>query len=139
MKSGIIQILLGITVLATLVLPGCADPGQPYLEQPFYLPMGSSVKIAGQNLTLRFDAVTNDSRCPRNVNCVTEGEAKCAVTIDDGTLTPVTFTVRGLDWDNAEYKFKKYLLAFKLDPYPTAGQQIPQSDYRLYMTVSIPK
>lgn len=139
MKSRVIQLLLGIAVLALPALPGCADSGQPELEQPFYLPVGSTVKISGQKLTLRFDEVTNDSRCPSNANCDLDGEAKCAVTIDDGTLTPITLTVPGLAWDYTEYNFKKYRLAFKLDPYPRAGEQIKQSDYRLLIMVSIPK
>lgn len=137
MKSRIILLLICFTVLAFLS-PGCADDsGQPGLKQSFYLPVGNTIKIAGQNLSLHFDEVINDSRCPSNVNCVLDGEAKCAVTINDGTPTPVILTVPGLTWDDTEYKFKQYRLAFKLDPYPRAGEVINQSDYRLIMTVSI--
>ena len=143
MKCRTINLLTGIALLVILVilaLPGCANPGQPKLEQPFYLPVGSSVKIAGQKLSLRFDEVTSDSRCPINTVCISDGEAACALTIDDGTVNTVTLTVPGVTtWDYSEYMFKKYRLAFKLSPYPKSGERIAQSDYRLYMTVSIPK
>ncbi len=139
LKSKTIRLLLSLSVLATPLLPGCSDPNQPKLEQPFYLPAGSTIKIAGQKLTLRFDEVISDSRCPSNANCTWEGEAKCAVALDDGTPTSVTLTVPGLTWDYTEYKFKKYTLAFKLDPYPTLGEEILPSDYRLLMIVTITK
>src|SRR5215208_7155362 len=43
--------------------------------QPFELPIGATATVADTGLQVAFRAVTEDSRCPRRVNCIWAGRA----------------------------------------------------------------
>ncbi len=70
---------------AAVLTANCAttppDPSPPEttrevsLDQEFPLRAAESVRIAGTDLRVTFDRVTEDSRCPVNVNCVWAGNA----------------------------------------------------------------
>src|SRR5688500_18294200 len=79
--------LLAASLLAS-VYAGCnggaapvSIPGGPSvaLGQEFTLGPGESVSLADGVLSVRFERVTEDSRCPRGVNCVWEGDAVVAI------------------------------------------------------------
>lgn len=106
------------------------------LGEKFYLSIGETVKIAGESLSLRFDDVTGDSRCPQDVVCIWEGLANCVLTIDDGLPTQVTLEVPGLS-ESSTYQFRQYRISYDLKPYPTAANPIQKQYYYLSMTVSI--
>jgi hypothetical protein len=65
--------------LAALLLFACAASASradvPF-GAAFDLPRGESVAVGGGKVTVRFDAVLNDSRCPVNVQCVWAGNAQ---------------------------------------------------------------
>jgi hypothetical protein len=44
--------------------------------EEFTLAVGDSARIGDSELVLMFDGVSEDSRCPRNVTCVWEGNAR---------------------------------------------------------------
>jgi len=79
------------TALAVLVaLPACASVDSIIIAQPdvaFSLPVGKTAGIAGSTTRLTFRQVSEDSRCPTNVVCVWEGDAKIELLpVRDGTL-----------------------------------------------------
>ena len=70
------------SIMVTLfLLAGCsATPAaevKASLGQEFTLPIGQTAVINGENLNIKFAAVTADSRCPKGVTCIWAGEAKC--------------------------------------------------------------
>lgn len=64
--------LLTVPFLLLLVLS--VQAGQPFGE-PFILGVGESTQIGVAELSVGFDAITGDSRCPTGVWCFWEGDA----------------------------------------------------------------
>jgi hypothetical protein len=60
----------------------------PALDEDVKLAVGQTAVIAGEPLTVRFDRVVEDSRCPTNVQCVRAGEAKVAIVMHAATAQP---------------------------------------------------
>ena len=65
-----------MAAIAVCVLTGCGNsPSQPGENgEPFELRAGASVTAQG-GLTIAFDRVSSDSRCPIDANCVWAGDA----------------------------------------------------------------
>ena len=63
--------------------PGVQEPGHPPVRvgEEFSLAPGESARIRDTDLVLIFDAVTEDSRCPANVVCIWEGNARAQFTL----------------------------------------------------------
>jgi hypothetical protein len=79
----------------------------------------------------------NDSRCPSNVECITAGSTKLYTSIFEEDVN-ILFDIT-VPNDNRQFTIEgNNLLIYKIDsitPYPFGGQEIPQSDYRVYMTI----
>ncbi len=56
---------------ALAVLIACASGSVP-LDQPFTIKVGDTIRVA--DLELKFTAVSSDSRCPPDVNCIWAGD-----------------------------------------------------------------
>ncbi len=104
----------------------------------FELKMGNSAVIPESKFKLTFTGVTEDSRCPKFVNCIQEGQIKATFTVAlDGKgqppielvrkpsdKTPTTATVGG-------FKIQIY----DMTPEPENGKKINPADYMARMTV----
>ncbi|MBT2211593.1 MULTISPECIES: hypothetical protein [Actinomadura] len=55
---------------------------------PFTLAPGQTGRLDGGALTVRFDGVSDDSRCPATVDCVWAGSATVHLTITFGEAAP---------------------------------------------------
>ena len=53
-------------------------------DSDFDLAVGHSAHLDGTALTIRFDGVTADSRCPLGVMCIQAGNATVSLTVTDG-------------------------------------------------------
>jgi len=106
------------------------------LSEAFTIGVGQSARIAGEDMTLTFNEVIGDSRCPQNVTCVWEGVASSNVTIvyHDKDYT-VVLDSPGLT-EQATEKFLDYILTYSLDPYPREGEGVSPKDYRLTLTLT---
>ncbi len=51
------------------------------INKSFELSIGESITIEPDNVQVRFDTVTSDSRCPTNVFCFWEGEAQIKISL----------------------------------------------------------
>jgi hypothetical protein len=60
-------------------------------DQEFELGPGQSVLVGTEPLKITFDAITADSRCPPEVQCVWEGDAVAKVQAATGTQAPVPY------------------------------------------------
>ncbi|HSI70585.1 MAG TPA: hypothetical protein VK941_10150 [Gillisia sp.] len=93
--------------------------------------------VAFSNNALRFKEVISDSRCPKEVTCVWEGEAKVLVElfengnfleekiiiVSNGNI-PLNFSAKGILYT---------IQGMNLSPYPSAKQADP--DYNLRITI----
>ena len=75
---------------ALAVLLACASVDSIIIAEPdvaFSLPVGKTAGLAGSSTRLTFHQVTEDSRCPTNVVCVWEGDARIELLpVRDGTV-----------------------------------------------------
>jgi hypothetical protein len=92
----------------------------------------SSNKEAGLNIS--FAEVLEDSRCPKNTNCVWEGQAKIKLMINDQAMELI---IRAGKPEQAQQLYNNsYIIeAQGLSPYPD-GTKIDPASYRLQLMVS---
>lgn len=71
-------------LLVTLACGGGQDAATVGLGEKSVLAIGESARVAGESLEIVFVAVTEDSRCARDVTCIWEGRVVAAVEITLG-------------------------------------------------------
>jgi hypothetical protein len=129
-----------VLLVCLLALAGCFKAGSPLsptvaLDSPFELKVGASA-VAPGGLTIRFDAVTSDSRCPMDAMCVQQGEAVLVMTLDRQSM-PVAQGEWRTTPDNFEVRYSKYAITLKgLMPYPQASNPTAPGDYVATLVVS---
>ena len=113
---------------------GCGSatgPTEVRLAEEFTLAPGESARIQGESLTLAFDSVTSDSRCPSNVNCVWEGDAVVAVTLTQPGRERATVELHTSGRFARTAAFGDFEVALvALAPQPREGSSISQAAYR---------
>ena len=135
-------LLIGvILMLPVALLAGCSPSGtgerQAALGEEFRLATGETIVIKGEDLKIRFEAVTADSRCPTGAQCIWAGEAQCRMQFTHkGSASIVALTEPGLPGDRTQDTFGEYNLSFQLLPYPEVGKQPAAGSYYLLMTVT---
>jgi hypothetical protein len=132
--------LLCMFILLPGLLLSCAGTGELVkadLGQKVTLRIGQTAQIESEQLSIRFNGISGDSRCPGGVTCVWAGEVNCDVTVTyKGSSADITLTQSGLTEPPAEETYQEYRLIFSVEPYPEAGKQISPADYRLILTVN---
>jgi hypothetical protein len=111
-----------------------AGPDRVPVGQPFELRVGSSSLVEG--LTVRFDAVPSDSRCPLDSMCVWAGEAVVSLTLsrsDASVERQLKSAGAGSETTYAGLRVK----LVRVDPYPRASDgRILQHQYVAALTVT---
>lgn len=104
--------------------------------QPFELRVGQSATVAGEGLTVSFQGVPSDSRCPTGVQCVWAGNAVVQVVLSkDGKAFGAELNTN-LDPTSVDYLNYNVALV-SLAPYPSSkGGPIAQSQYRATFVVT---
>jgi len=131
--------ILTLVILVPL-LTGCtgkAGEVKAPLGQEFSLSIGQSARITGENLEIKFEEVTEDSRCPKNVTCIWAGRVSCIVQItDSASSSKMVLTEPGLTDQYTKETYKNYQLTFHVQPYPEEGRTISPDEYRLLLNIS---
>ena len=105
------------------------------LGQPFELRVGRSATVAGEGLTVSFQAVPSDSRCPTSVQCLWAGDAVVQVVLSkDGKAFGAELHTN-LDPKSVDYLNYNVALV-SLAPYPSSTNPIAQSQYRATFVVT---
>ena len=122
-----------VLVICTVLAAACLevrtpiDPNAP-LDTPFDLKVGATAVVPG-GLTLRFESVSSDSRCPIDAICVWAGEAVVVMSLSTPSRSRVQREWRTTP-AGAEVAYAGYAIQLTgLRPYPSAGQPIPPGDY----------
>jgi len=116
--------------------PTAADGTAFHLDQSFDLRSGETASLSGGDLTVVFESVPTDSRCPVNVTCVWAGDATVQLRMrsdaaDDGR--PELHTNDGPK--EAAYAGFRIVLQ-KLEPKPRDGTKLEPRDYVATLIVS---
>ena len=137
MRFSLLAVLLLLLLLAAC--GGEAGEVKANLGQEFSLSIGQTASIQDEALKLKFLEVISDSRCPKDVTCVWQGQASCLVEITYlESLYKVTLVQPGLPEEPSQIDFKEYVIKFDLTPYPEAGKEIKKNDYQLQLVVTRP-
>lgn len=132
-----LRFLSFLFIILTAFSCGGLDQSQVQLNEEFYLSIGQSAFIAGENLGVRFKDVTEDSRCPRDVTCVWAGRVTCVIELThEGSSYQMSLTESGLTDEYARERYEWYEFTFHVTPYPEAGNDIPSEKYHLHLIVS---
>jgi hypothetical protein len=104
----------------------------------FELKMGNSAVISESKFKLTFTGVTEDSRCPKFVKCIQEGQVKTtfAVSLDGKGQPPIELVRKPSDKTPTtatvgDFKIQMY----DLTPEPESGKKINPADYMARLTV----
>lgn len=140
--------IIGMITVIFASLIGCGtDTGtiQASLDQEFTIPIDHTAIINQENLSIKFDKVTADSRCPKGAVCIWAGEARCQTyfSINNSAMAPVAVElvdqggqIDGYSQTTWSSNAVTYKINFRLDPYPEAGKKTSNSDYRLIMLIA---
>lgn len=105
-----------------------ADPSVTMVGDTAVLELPIGTPANNGELTVRFDAVTEDSRCPTGVQCVWEGNAGVRLTLTSDDETQVFIVNSALEprW----VTFGGYAVGYReLAPYPVSEQPTDRSEY----------
>jgi hypothetical protein len=125
-------------IFCLFLVTGCDEsitgPTIP-LNTEFVLAPGSSAVIEGASLSVRFNGVTGDSRCPGDAICIQGGDAIVAVTVTSrgGTRNHELHTgnMQPVKHDDVTISL------VQLAPYPFASQgPIQPDEYRATLRVT---
>jgi len=114
-------------LLIGLAAGSCHKPVAGTLGQPVQVPIHRALTFDGRDLELYFLRVVSDSRCPKNVNCITAGEAVVILEGRVGKGAPETLEVRLSGGEGASdtgtwTQYDGYRIRLlELEPYPVAG------------------
>ena len=125
-----------------LLLATACPPDQP-AEKVLEIKYGETVEVSGEQMKLTLSTVS-DSRCPKDVQCVTAGEAKVTLVVDKGGASEnMELTAKGLCYEEdgtcgseataMGYRFK----LLSLTPYPEQNVMPNPEDYVVRVEYSI--
>lgn len=107
------------------------------LDQPFSLQIGEQkVATGAPKMIVQFTQVTEDSRCPKGVNCIWEGEAIAELVLgktgaDTLALTYLPGREEAAVGRASGYSFK----LLEVNPYPEKGKSIPKESYQILLEI----
>ena len=92
------------------------------------------MRIDGTSLTVRFNGVSGDSRCPADALCVQGGSAEVRITAQSNGSTR-NYDLRTGDMQPVQHEGLTISLV-QLTPYPFSSRTIPPGDYRATLEVT---
>lgn len=134
------SVLPTATVIPTpaLATPLPSPPVEITLDEPFTLKIDQRGALLADGLTIEFSAVLEDSRCPRQVDCVWAGQARLVIDVWLTGVEPTTFELNTNPASNqAVISYDEYQIQLQsLDPYPETVEKIRLEEYRATFEVS---
>lgn len=126
-------LLTGLACSTGTGLARCDDAGGggvvcARLGEQFDVRVGETAYIADTRLSIRVNAVPEDSRCPRDAVCVWAGNARVSLTLRDGSNADGVEVNSTLD-PRAVTRWTYTVQLVDVQPVPTAGQPIPAREY----------
>jgi len=143
MTMRVVLSLLGFSLILGMGCDTTTDQAGPppidaALNEPFTLAPGQTAVLAAESLSLTFEGVTEDGRCPVDMVCIVAGQATTAVHASQNGSADVTLslTVPAVA-DGVPYAgFRVH--AEELLPLPVSNVTTRPEDYRLRLLVDQP-
>lgn len=106
------------------------------MGQPFRLAVGENVLLGEEPLEIGFTGVASDSRCPKDVQCIWQGDAVADlwVVTGDGERTEIQLHTSE---EPRETVIGGHVIRLQdLEPYPVSTSPIAPEDYLATITVA---
>jgi hypothetical protein len=108
------------------------------LNERFTLAPGGVAAISGEDVRVRFDEVTGDSRCPADALCIQGGDALVHIRMSDDRSSN-SYVLHTGDSSRAAVVHGSVRIALmELQPYPFSSRTIAPGDYRATFSASRP-
>ena len=121
---------------AAVLLTACDGPTRPTaaeLGAPVTLKAGGSALVS-DFVTVKFERVVSDSRCPLDVLCFTAGSALIEIRVTiGGDEQTLVLTTDPPGWNVIHGGFTFRLV--ELQPYPRASRPTPAKDYAVTLVI----
>ena len=138
LRMCILLVLLSLYLLIGNCTSETLDPDILIINYTIVLKPGEVKFSSDPDISIRFDSVLSDSRCPKGVVCFWAGNARARFifSINTDTTNFILNTHGGLHLrsDNLINGYRIKLL--KLDPYPDISHPIQQKDYRAEIIIN---
>jgi hypothetical protein len=106
---------------------------------PFSLVIQEQIPCECAGPDVKFEGVTEDSRCPKYTNCVWEGQAVVQLTLMGSTPETLELTMQEGKPELASKEVGGYIYRLEaVNPYPEAGKKIVPADYSIRLVVETP-
>lgn len=110
--------------------PAARAPAEAKVGEEFSLQPGGSAQIIGEALSLRFERVVSDSRCPVGVTCVWEGDAVARIQLEGTSGQTMAADLHTSPSFSAEVTFQGYRVRLvRLAPPRQEDAQISPESY----------
>lgn len=106
------------------------------LNREFQLKFRESAKLESEDLGIRFNALIQESRCPKEVQCITAGKAEIAIQMTDaeGKTEQIQMST---EVPANEVSYDKYRIQLlEVLPYPIAGERNDPERYSILLIIS---
>ncbi len=107
------------------------------LQKPFSLQVGEQkMAIGTPDMIVHFTQVTQDSRCPKGVNCIWEGEAIAELVIGKMGVDTLALTYQpGREKASVGRASGYSFRLLEVNPYPEKGNTIEKEAYQIVLEI----
>jgi hypothetical protein len=134
-----LRALAPFLLLAACASGGGTAPTTPTagLNEEFTLTPGQAVSVNSARVQVTFERVSEDSRCPTDVNCVWEGDAVVVLKVkaEDQEATREVHTQGGASRSRHATAGRYVVTLVRLEPAPRSTGAIEPSAYRVTLKV----
>ena len=123
----------------TAIVVACDEkPTGPEVGSEFTLELGERATLDAVHASVRFLAVSEDSRCPSQVQCVWAGDGAVVLEIApaEGDAAEDTLHTNPESGPGGVVLAGYALKLLRLDPYPDTPGEVAPEDYRATLTLS---
>lgn len=108
----------------------------PAFGASFTLHPGEAVEVGTERVRVRFDAVPQDSRCPRDVQCIRAGDATVRLTVTTAGQRDQTVNLRTTPAGAVATVGAYAVTLSDLAPARATTEEIREADYRASLSVT---
>ena len=124
-------------VFCLLFVTGCDEKvtgPTSSLDTEFTLAPGDAMSIEGASLSVRFNRITGDNRCPADAVCILGGSADVSITAISSRSTREHVLKTG---EMQPVQHDNYTIALvQVAPYPFSSRTIQPDEYRVTLKVT---
>jgi hypothetical protein len=127
-------VLLGFCLLSVTTCAGSPTRPTTSLNTEFTLAPADVMRIDGTSLTVRFNEVSGDSRCPADAVCIQGGSADVRISAQSDSSAR-SYELHTGDMHPVQHEGLTISLV-QLAPYPFSSRVIPPEEYRATFKVT---